>query len=273
MLTKDEIFNKALHACMEELYFRAQPSEDWNKILKDAEEGKIKKDEHIYDRYYISQEEYKYVVDKYVNAYNLEKKWDEYVDVVIKYIEKGGTKDKYIDSYTDDNGNYHPGHRGYEKVLPINKQIKNYLETNISDEYIGNIDVLSNDIAKLVLNNIKECKDFYRFDRDEDDFRCAIALSLPSPSFNKQTVIDYWKSQNIDIDIKERNPLLFWDEDYYGDELDEVMTYEYGENWREKFDKEWEEEKRKKKEESEKKIKELEKQIEYLKKEQETENE
>jgi hypothetical protein len=40
---------------------------------------------------------------------------------------------------------------------------------------------------------------------------------------------EYWKSQGVDLDIEIRNPLLFWDQDYYGDSFEEVMEEDYGE--------------------------------------------
>jgi hypothetical protein len=95
------------------------------------------------------------------------------------------------------------------------------------------------------LNTITNCKEFYRFDREEADFSCSVALGA-SPTSNKETVIEYWKSQGKDIEIIEPNPLLIWERDFYGDEFEEVMEYEYGEDWKEQFDKKWEEEKRKK---------------------------
>jgi len=84
---------------------------------------------------------------------------------------------------------------------------------------------------------LESCKNFYRFDRTESDFRIAIFLGA-SPSSNKEAVKKWWKdNKGIDIEIEDRNPSLLWDKDYYGDEFEEVMKEEYGENWREEWNK------------------------------------
>ena len=81
-------------------------------------------------------------------------------------------------------------------------------------------------------------KTFIDFYREESSFDCSIALG-PSPCSNAETVIEYWKSQGVDIKIEERNPLLFWDMDYYGDSFEEVMEDEYGKDWKEYWNNEW----------------------------------
>ena len=56
------------------------------------------------------------------------------------------------------------------------------------------------EITETVLNTITNCKEFYRFDREESDFNCSVALGA-SPTSNKETVIEYWKSQGKNIEI------------------------------------------------------------------------
>ena len=103
-------------------------------------------------------------------------------------------------------------------------------------------------------------KEFYRFNREENSFSTSIALGA-SPTSNPESVKEYWKSQGIDIEIEERNPLLFWERDYYGDEFEEVMEDEYGEDWKEQFDKQWKDKIRKENEEKEKRIAEMKKNL------------
>jgi hypothetical protein len=246
MLDRDQVINKAYIECMAEMYAKAQPSADYYQLLEDAKNGKIDKDEKVYERHYLSYEEFIHIRDKYVKAYGLQETWKSNIEVLEDYLINGGTKDKYIESRTDALGHYHPGYRGYEKVAPIATQIQEILKTEIGE---GNVaDKISNKITETVLNTITNCKEFYRFDREEADFNCSVALGA-SPTSNKETVIEYWKSQGKDIEIIEPNPLLIWERDYYGDEFEEVMEYEYGEDWKEQFDNKWEEEKRKKEEE------------------------
>ena len=60
--------------------------------------------------------------------------------------------------------------------------------------------------------------DFHNFDRLESQFRATVALGC-SPTSNPETVINYWKSQGIEIVIDEKKNLDkddYWDIDYYG---------------------------------------------------------
>ena len=77
---------------------------------------------------------------------------------------------------------------------------------------------------------MENCKNYYRYDREESNFSARVALGC-SPTSNQKTVIDYWKKQGVDVEIVERNPRLLWDMDYYGDEFEEVMIDTYGKNW------------------------------------------
>lgn len=240
MLDRKEILERAYHECMVEMYAKAQPSVDFNQLLEDAKAGKIDKDEKVYERYYLSHPEFDHIRKKYIDAYNIKSSWKSNIEVLEQYLAEGGNKDKYIEAHTDEYG-YHPGYRGYETVKPIGEQIQNILKTELGDEHVE----VANKILEAVMNTIKDCKEYYRFDREENDFNYSVALG-PSPCSNKDTVKEYWKEQGIDIDLVEPNPYLIWEKDYYGDELDEVMEYEYGENWKEQFDKKWEEDKKQK---------------------------
>lgn len=251
MLDRQKIIEKAFHDCMKEMYARSQPSVDYDQLLEDAKSGKIGKDEAVYERYYLSTEEFNHIRWKYIEAYNIKESWTSNIELLEKYLNEGGTKDKYIKAHTDEYG-YHPGYRGYEKVAPIRDQIQQIIKEEIGDECVG----CGNKIADAVMNIIKNCKEFYKFDREESSFSCSLALGA-SPSSNPETVKKYWKTQGIDIDIEIRNPLLFWDQEYYGDEFEDVMIEEYGENWKEIKDNEWKEKINRENEEREKRMQEL----------------
>lgn len=237
MLNRKSILERAYHECMKEMYSRAQPSCDYDQLLKDAADGKIGKEERVYERYYLSQAEFKYVLEKYIQAYNIKRYWDDYIEILRKYLEEGGTKDKYINPYTDEHGNYHPGHRGYESVPKLKEQIKEILKTEIGE---GNVtDKIRDKITNKVFEIIDNCKTFYKFDSEESSFSASVALG-PSPSSSAERVKEYWKEEHgIDLEIEERNPLLFYEQDMYGDEFEIVMEEEYGEDWKEYWDAKW----------------------------------
>lgn len=238
-LNRENIFRKAFHDCMKEMYAKSQPSADYDQLLEDYKSGKIGKDERVYERHYLSWEEFLYIRDKYAEAYGMTKTWIPNIEVLEQYLTEGGTKDKYIPEQIDENGFKHPGYRGYEKVAPIETQILSYLQNNFVN--LNGLEKHANDIANIILTTIKECKNFYKFDRERDDFDCNVALGA-SPTSNSKSVIEYWKSQGKDIVIEERNPLLFWEQDEYGEDFEEIMKDEYGDNWKEYWDQRWKKE-------------------------------
>lgn len=237
MLDRKQILKQAYHDCMKEMYARSQPSVDYDQLLEDAKNGKIGENERVYERYYLSMEEFNYIRDKYINAYNIKESWKSNIELLKDYLVKGGTKDKYIAACTDEYG-YHPGYRGYEKVEPISNQIQNIINNEIDESDVAN--KISNKILEVLMNTINDCKEFYRFDSEQSSFSCSLALGA-SPCSNPETVKKYWKSQGVDLDIEIRNPLLFWEYDYYEDSLDYMMSEEYGEHWREYWDSKWKE--------------------------------
>jgi hypothetical protein len=243
MLDRKEILERAYHECMVEMYAKSQPSVDFNQLLADAKAGKIGKDEKVYERYYLSHAEFDHIRKKYIDAYNIKATWKSDIELLEQYLTDGGNRDKYIEAHTDEYG-YHPGYRGYETVKPIGEQIQDILKAELGEEHFE----VGNKILEAVMNTIKDCKEYYRFDREENDFNYSVGLG-PSPCSNKDTVKEYWKEQGIDVDPIEPNPYLIWQKDYYGDEFEEVMEYEYGEDWKEKFEKKWEEAKAKREEE------------------------
>ena len=91
MLDRDEILKKAYHECMAEMYAKAQPSADYYQLLEDAKNGKISKDERIYERHYLSHEEFKHILGKYKDAYNIRSHWEDDIEVLEKYIKEGGS--------------------------------------------------------------------------------------------------------------------------------------------------------------------------------------
>ena len=101
------------------------------------------------------------------------------------------------------------------------------------------------------------CKDFYCFNIDEQKFRNALAFGA-TPTSNIETVKKWWKDHyDIDVEIEERNPMLLWEMDYYGDNFEEVMEEEYGENWKADWDKKWKDDIAKKEAEREERLKKI----------------
>lgn len=228
---RDKVIEQAFHDCMKEMYAKAQPSLDYDLATEQIKSGEMvdTKEDPVYGRHYLSHDEFKYILDKYIDGYNIKSKWLDYVGVVEKYLTKGGTKDKYIEKDGDN-----PGYRGYEEVAPIKEQIQNILKESTGNDS----GELTNKIVECVLNTISDCKKFYKFDRENLQFSMSVALGH-SPSSSLEKVQKYWNDKGVDIKIVERNPLLMWERDYYGDEFEEVMEEEYGKDWEKIWDDKW----------------------------------
>lgn len=217
-----EIIQQAYDECMEEMYNKAWPSASWKDLNERFRKGELPKDVRIYERYYLPHSEFKYILEKYISKYGMENKWKPYCNIIIEDLKNGYSVDKYIERDGDQ-----PGYRGYEAKPNLKKQIKNLLKEEIN--YIDGD--LSNKLANLVFKCIEDRRDFYRFDRLGNDFYSAVALGA-SPTSNKKTVEEYWKSQGVELPpYKEKCPLLYWEYDEYGDDIDYIMSEEYGKNW------------------------------------------
>lgn len=214
MLSREKILRIAYTDCLREMYYKSQPSASYDEYVNKYQNGELTDNDRVYNWHYLSEKEYEYIVDKYVHAYGMDQKWLDYVDTVIAYFEEGATKDKWIPEHTDEHGT-HPGYRGYEKLLDFSKVIENTLKANKDKTE----EELAFAIKVLILQRINDCKAFYRFDREEGDFRASVALGA-SPTSNPDTVIKYWKDKGVDLEIVERDPDTLWDRDYYGDDYE-----------------------------------------------------
>ena len=228
MLDRDVIIKRAIDECMEEMYQKAQPSASYKELVEKVKSKELFEsfENPIHNRYYLSQEEFKYIKDKYSDAYGFKPHWREDIEILEEYLKKGGNKDKYIPNTMEEDGNINPGYRSFEKIKPLRTQIHDLIQ----DED------LANKVTDLVFDTIKECKNYYRFDKTQEIFDFHICLGA-SPTSNKETVKKYWESQGKPVEIEDRNPLLLWEMDEYGDEFEEVMIDEYGEEWKEFWDK------------------------------------
>lgn len=222
MLDREEILSKAITDCFREMYAKAQPSADWDQLVQDAKDGKIKKEERVYDRYYLSSDEFRYITDKYMDAYRIRSEWKEDVDVVLEFL-KNGAPDYVYNSETKE--------KEFVRILGLREELGQFIEDS----------ELLDKVYEAVMDKIKKCQTYYRFDGDERSFRFSTALGA-SPTSNMETVKKYWKEKDgIDLEIEERNPLTFWEKDEYGEEFENIMEEEYGEDWKEQLDKEWKE--------------------------------
>jgi len=192
MVDRKDILKEAVDRCMTEMYAKSQPSADWHEYLKKAECGEITKDDKIFDRHYLCEPQFRYILNKYKEMYRMNNEWKSNIDFLKDCLENGGYRDTFIERNGDK-------HRDAEKTPKL-------------EELIGKIN------AEKVLSLIEDLEDFYHFDREESDFNFTICLGLPSPTSNAETVKEYWKSQGVDIEIDETelSDDDYWEIDKYG---------------------------------------------------------
>lgn len=202
--TKENVIVDALHKCLREMYANAQPPGDYDDYLDQYKKGILKKDDKykFFERHYLSSKEQSYIVDKYLDSYGFKDEFKDHCDVILRYFDDG-----IIDKYIEKDGDQ-PGYRGYEHLKPLKE-------------------IIGEDAYNKVVERINQAKDFYRFNRDENRFRFNIFDC--SPCTNSKTVIEYWKTQDIDLEIKERDDDEIFNRYYYGyDGKDEEEDYYEG---------------------------------------------
>lgn len=230
LITRRDIMQEAYNACMREMYAKAQPSADYDAIVAGVKDGTIQDSDKdpVYSRHYLSQEEFKHILNKYIKAYGMEKKWNSYVGIIETYLKGGGHRNIYVNN---------------SKELICVPHIKETFTKEINDNF-GNVlgedtEKLSEILSNKVLEYVQWCRDFYMVDREADSFSASVALG-ESPSSNPDAVIEYWARHGVDIDIEWRNPLLLWEMDEYGEHFEEYMAEEYGDDWEQYWKREWE---------------------------------
>lgn len=239
MKTRKSVIEQAYHECMTEMYAKAQPPIEYDKLLEDLRNGVIKDERYcpIYSRHYLSEQEFKYILNKYIDAYGMKNTWHPWLDTVRRYFDGKGMKDVWVEDKVDEYGVKRHGYRIAEEVPHIAKAFKEILAKQLDGEHF--VDTLVESLSKVVFEYIDNCENFYRFDREEGDFSCSVALGA-SPTSNPKTVVEYWAKQGVNVNIEWRNPLLLWEIDEYGDKFEESMVELYGDDWKEYWDNEWE---------------------------------
>lgn len=251
MISRDDVLSSAVNLCMKELYSLVTPSVEWddfirqNKIYSERyktwerykhlsnKENKSEEELHEYEVfskkwdgksitecigprpfefYYLPRRIFKDICDSYIYAYRLDGK-QELLDTItiLKGYCNEPVVDKYIKDYTDENGNYHPGHRDYEHPDNLEKEIQKVISRSYAE--INEIDLASECIDKF-FEFLDMAGNFFNWTRDLHSFCTNIYLGV-SPYSNKEKVIDNWKKyRDKDIEINEEQII----KDYYGDE-------------------------------------------------------
>ena len=251
-MTRNDVISQAVDQCLKELYSYVQPKVTWEEFKKENEvySNKYKvwesfkksfhnKDKNLeiwlqyqasfpnwenksitecigpkpYEFYYLPKEVMKDICDNYIYAYNIDSQ-QELLNIIsiLKDYCRNPIVDKYINEYTDENGNWHPGHRSYGNPDNLEKEIEKIL----GDEAIDN-SYYQHAIQDKFFEFLDMAGKFYNWTRDLNTFNLNVYLG-PSPNSNKEKVIENWKIyRNKDIEIDENQIKI----DYYGEDYDE----------------------------------------------------
>lgn len=232
MITRNDIISRAIEECLQELYKYAQPHIEWNVFLSEnkkyssdhimwKEYNRIFKDKEKYpekwktmkelfpnwenksitecigpcpyDFYYLPKEVMNDICNSYIHAYKLDT-----IEILKQYCNDPIT-DKYIDSWTDENG-YHPGYKSYVRPDNLEKEITKILGPEAEDN-LYHVHKICNKFFEF----LDMAGNFYDWNAELNTFNTSVHLG-PSPNLDKQSVIDNWKqyrNQTIEINDNE----------------------------------------------------------------------
>lgn len=276
MITRDDVLSQACVDCMKELYSFVYPKVTWEDFKKENEaynkryktwenfdkafQEKDKNPEiwlqyqstfkdwenksitecigpKPFEFYFLPREIMKSICEEYIYAYRIDLQQEllNTIDILKNYCRKP-IIDKYIDEHTDENGDWHPGYRGYERPDNLEKEINIILTKAVScfgknnPEWIEGpeydtgtgiklkpateISSLSTELQDKFFEFLDMAGNFYNWNRDLNSFNMTVYLGA-SPNSNKEAVIENWKKyRNQDIEIDEEQIK----KEYYGEE-------------------------------------------------------
>ena len=251
-MTRNDVLSEAIDKCIKEFYSIAQPHVEWEDLKEQCRkysEKYLEWENYIregikynildfcgprpYEFYYLPNEIQKDIADSYVHAYKFDNQ-QELLDTIeiLKNYCKEPIVDKYIDDWTDEYGNHHPGHRSYDHPDNLEKELRKIFDDeilpDICKQYNEQYNLQTTGIESSVSiaysqrfqNKFFEFLDmagnFYNWNHELNTFNMNVFMGI-APSTNKEKVIDNWKKyRNKDIEIDEKQ----MKEDYYGEELD-----------------------------------------------------
>lgn len=188
---EEKILKEAVDRCLEEMYYFAQPSVE---NMKEAiEKEGDSEEEPFFQKHYLSSEDCKYILNKYINIYHLNEGFKNDCNIIIEDMLEGCYSCKEEKNEND---------------VPVRLKLPKLSE------------LIGEDNTNKVIDFIRDRQNFYRFDRFHSQFYFTI-INV-SPMSNKEKVIDYWKSKGIDITIEDRDPEYNYERFYLGYTEEEI---------------------------------------------------
>lgn len=189
--TYDEIMWSAVEDTLEEMYQHSYPKISWKQRMQELKEGKDV-DKDLISHHYIPAQLYEEITKLAKTNYSYESFFRDYRDHFMDFLIKGGHA-RDIDNWGKDN---------YCDYSPI----KEHMDENsyaILEKYI------------------KAYANTFRFDWKRDSFMFSVMNY--SPCICREKVIEYWKSQGVDLEIPSDEKIIA---QYWGDDEDEEILTE-----------------------------------------------
>lgn len=181
----DEIMWQAVEDVLEEMYQNSYPKVSWKQRIQDAKDGKDV-DKDLISHHYLPKRLYEDIIALAEHNYSYEKFFDDYTKHFSEFLLKGGRACDIDKGGKDDYKDY-PSLKediGEESFAILEKRIDAYKKT-------------------------------FRFDRQRWKFNFTIMNC--SPNSCKERVIEYWKSQGVELNIPDDEKII---SRYWGDEED-----------------------------------------------------
>ena len=186
-IDRSSVIEQAILECLTEMYAKAQPSADFNKLME-LYKGTNKP---FYQWYYLSEEEFHYILNKYLEAYKIKDNRQDYLDLIIDNLKNGYYVNVYKKAWTDEYG-FHPSYKDYKEEKSL-------------------IEKIGEDTANEVFDILKERNNYYKVNLEENKFTFTIALGC-SPTSNAKTVLEHWG--DIEINPRHLTEDEFWAEEF-----------------------------------------------------------
>lgn len=171
MKTRKEVLIQAYKECLKEMYRWSQPSIDLDSLVKAKYEDSAQNP--LYKRHYLSPDNFKYIKERYMEAYGLIDSWDYTFEIIKEQLTNGRVE------YTKDML------KPYYKIKPLKADII----------YPKDFDIVIN-----ALNDIQEWGRGKSYEINSFNFTMCLGSS---PYSNAETVEKYWRSLGYDFTIKD----------------------------------------------------------------------
>lgn len=177
----NDVMWQAVEDTLEEMYLHSYPSVSWKQRMQDAKDGKDV-DRDLINHHYLPQRLYEEILQMAEHNYSYEKFFDDYTEHFSDFLFNGGYARDIDKGGKDDYKNY------------------SSLKEDIGEEAFS-----------ILEKRIEAYKRTFRFDSQRWKFNFTVMNY--SPNSNRQTVIDYWKSQGVELNIPDDDQIVdnYWE--------------------------------------------------------------